>query len=88
MKHNLVFDEPTDDLYTADWAGHLKQVDVEAVSRSSQPGPVEGCGYLVPGGGTTSVPLDNPMYDWQWGYQLDYFSAGPATISVRTASER
>lgn len=87
LEHSLVFDQPADDMYTADWAGHLKQVDIEAVSRSAQPGPVEGCGYLVSSGETTRIPLDNPMYDWQWGYQLDYFSAEDAGITVRTSSE-
>jgi hypothetical protein len=83
----LRYNEPADQLLIADWAGHLKEVDIEGVSRSSSPPPVEGCGYLVEGGKTTIVPMSNRLYNWQWGYQVDYFGGQAALVTVHTDSK-
>jgi hypothetical protein len=80
----LSFNEPAPEIYVADWAGHLKEADIEPVTRSVSPGPVPGCGYLVEAGQSVTIPLQTFLYDWQWGLQVDYFTAGPAALSVET----
>ncbi len=83
----LAFNKPAPEMYVADWAGHLKEADIDPVARSVSPGPVEGCGYLVEADRSVTIPLQTPMYDWQWGLQVDFFSAGAAALTVETDSE-
>lgn len=70
----LEYNRPSAALRIVDDQGHLRPAEVEGVSRSVSPPPVEGCGYLVRPGETTYVPLSVPMYAWEWGVALDYFS--------------
>jgi hypothetical protein len=83
LRYNL----PAEHMFIADWAGHLVEVDVEAAARPVSPPPVKGCGYLVNPGRTTVIPLESGLYNWEWGYQLTYFSGEPALVSVRTATK-
>jgi hypothetical protein len=80
----LRYNQPAEQMFMADWAGHLMEVDVEATTRAVSPPPVEGCGYLVDAGRTTVIPLEPGLYNWEWGYQLSYFSGEPALVTVRT----
>ncbi len=83
----LRFNEPAEHLLIPDSAGRLVEVDVEPSSRSASPPPVEGCGYLVNPGQTTVIPLETALYNWEWGYQLSYFSGQPAMVTVATESK-
>lgn len=83
----LDYNQPSPSLLIVDDQGHLRPVEVEAVSRSASPPPVEGCGYLVRPGETTYVPLSVPMYAWEWGVQLDYFSQKGGNVVLAGATK-
>ena len=46
------------------------------------PGPVEGCGWPVPGGAPTSLPLGGTLFEYPWTAQLSYTSAAAGTLRV------
>lgn len=81
------YNAPAETMYIPDWAGHLKEVAIESAS-SSSPGPQQGCGYLIEPGRTTIIPLKTPLYAWQWGIELSYFSGGPAVVDVSTGRQK
>ena len=70
-----------------EWTGRLKEVDVKDATRSVQPGPVKDCGYVVQPGFESIIPLQVALFDWEWGFQLDYYSAEKAEMTVQTENE-
>ncbi|MCA0323179.1 MAG: glycosyltransferase family 39 protein [Actinobacteria bacterium] len=84
---SLRFNQPAHVLLVADDEGRLKEVEVSPDSRAVTPSPVPDCGYLVKPGETALIPLTNAMFEWDWGVQLDYFTAKPGTLLVRSTDQ-
>jgi len=83
----LRFNQPAEKMYMTEWTGRLKEVDVKDATRSVQPGPVKDCGYVVQPGFESIIPFQIPLFDWEWGFQLDYYSAEKAEMTVQTENE-
>ncbi len=82
----LQFNKPADVLLVADDSGRLKEVQVSPDSVAVTPAPVADCGYLVKPGETALIPLTSPMFAWDWGVQLDYFTDTKGTLLVKSAN--
>jgi hypothetical protein len=61
-EHPLMFDD----------TGHLQPAEVTR-STAAEPGPTSGCGYLVAQGPVTAR-LVQPLFAWEWGVRLGYFT--------------
>jgi hypothetical protein len=68
-------------LVVLDDEGLLRRGDVAGVT--TRPGPEAGCGWRVGAGSTRSVPLQIPVYRWQFTLALRY--AVPTGTRVRVA---
>ncbi|HEX5968591.1 MAG TPA: hypothetical protein VFY88_08950 [Intrasporangium sp.] len=82
----VAFNEPSERIYIADWGGRLMEAEVETAAGPAAEAPVPGCGYLVGPGRATRIPLDPELYNWEWGYQLSYFSGNPAIVSAKAST--
>ena len=80
----VAFNGPAERIHIADWTGRLMEAQVDAAARPAVAAPTPDCGYLVAPGRATRIPLEPHLYNWEWGYQLSYFSGKPAIISVKT----
>ncbi len=62
----------------------LGRVQVATIQGSSiQPGPQEGCGYLVANGQTVRMPLNKPLFEWHWIARIGYLSSTDGTAVLR-----
>lgn len=82
----LEFDHPGEPMLAANDQGRLVPAIIN-VQTSSQPGPIEGCGYLVNSSQWTFIPLQGPLYAWNWGFQIAYFAEVPMELEVRAPSD-
>ncbi len=57
----------------------------EVVGIRSKPGPNSGCGWAVTNG-TTSIPLDRPVFEWNWTVKVGYL-AGADTVATFTLGD-
>ena len=83
----LRYDEPANPLLMVSPEGRLREVDVEEVSHNVRPVPVPGCGYLIRAGEMTLVPVTLPLYAWQWGIQIDYFTQSGGVVHIQSETE-
>ncbi|MER5457939.1 hypothetical protein ABT008_24505 [Micromonospora sp. NPDC002389] len=67
-----------------DGLGRVKVATV--VGSTIQPGPREGCGYLVAGGETIRIPLNEPRFSWHWVVRVGYLSSADGTATLRLGS--
>ena len=77
----VAFRRPAEQVWSLDDSGRLEPARIDALT-TSQPGPVEGCGYLVPAGGEVTVPLTQALYHWDWGVEISTFSDRPADLTL------
>ena len=83
----LVYDKPTTEYLAAGTDGHLYIGEIaEPAATSPQPGPVEGCGYLVETGGTTTIPLSDELFEYGWVVDVAYFVGSEVTVDVRAGA--
>jgi hypothetical protein len=75
---------PAETIYVTDWAGHLMEGEVGRVSQNAVAAPVQGCGFAVSAGESISIPLKPELFNWEWGYQIDYFTSAAALLTVHT----
>jgi hypothetical protein len=75
------FGEATADLRMLDAGGSLVEASVDP-ARWLEPGPVDGCGFAVPGGGTTRAVLDGPLWPREWTAQLNYLASEDGVLEV------
>ncbi|WFE45958.1 hypothetical protein O7624_17200 [Verrucosispora sp. WMMD1129] len=62
----------------------LGRIQVATIVGSTiQPGPQEGCGYLVASGQTVRMPLNEPRDDWHWVARIGYLSSADGTATLR-----
>ncbi|MFD1083354.1 hypothetical protein [Micromonospora andamanensis] len=62
----------------------LGRIQVATIIGSTiQPGPQEGCGYLVASGQTVRMPLNEPRDDWHWVARIGYLSSADGTATLR-----
>ncbi|GIJ21958.1 hypothetical protein [Micromonospora lutea] len=62
----------------------LGRIQVATIIGSTiQPGPQEGCGYLVSSGQTVRMPLNEPRDDWHWVVRIGYLSSADGTATLR-----
>jgi hypothetical protein len=80
----VAFRRPAEQLWTLDDSGRLVPSRIEALT-TSRPGPVEGCGYLVPSGGEVTIPLTTALYHWGWGVEVSTFSDRPSDLTLEVA---
>jgi len=83
LKLRLTFNQPARQMLAVSDSGQLKEVDIGDVSHAVK-GPIQECGYLVKPLENTYVPITKRMFNWGWGYQLDYYSQYGGTMMVRT----
>lgn len=78
----LEFDAPGERLLAADDRGQLVPATIRYQTQAVQGGTPD-CGYLVNGEQWTFVPLEGPLYAWNWGVEFAYFAENPVTFEVR-----
>ncbi|WBB55540.1 hypothetical protein [Verrucosispora sp. WMMD573] len=62
----------------------LGRIQVATIVGSTiQPGPQEGCGYLIASGQTVRMPLNEPRDDWHWVARIGYLSSADGTATLR-----
>jgi hypothetical protein len=83
LRLSLAFNQPAPQMLAVSDSGQLKEVDIGDVSHSVK-APIQKCGYLVKPLENTYVPISKRMFNWGWGYQLDYYSQYGGTMMVRT----
>ncbi|PUA79097.1 hypothetical protein [Nocardioides currus] len=70
----------TDQLYVAEPSGHLVPAGVDPII-TSEPGPVDDCGYYLEPGDSVQVEMTGELYYWGWGLQVAGFtSTGTALV--------
>jgi hypothetical protein len=79
------FAAATDQLRMLDETGALRPAQVTA-GVALLPGPVPGCGWSVPAGGSGSVALEGALFAWVWTVQLDYVADRDGAITVSMGS--
>ena len=52
------------------------------------PGPVPGCGWPVPGGAPTALPLGGSLIEYPWTAELSYTSAAEGVLRVALRAGR
>ena len=82
----LAFDVAGEPMLAANDRGELVPAIID-VRTASAPGPAAGCGYVVDNTQWTFIPLDNPLYAWNWGFELAYFAKEPMRLEVRAPQE-
>ncbi|MEG3633356.1 hypothetical protein [Micromonospora palythoicola] len=75
------FVDEADNLSVLDSLGRIQVATV--VGSTIQPGPQEGCGYLVSGGQSVRMPLNEPRQDWHWVVRIGYLSSTTGTATLR-----
>ncbi|MEV4710351.1 hypothetical protein [Micromonospora sp. NPDC049374] len=75
------FVDEADNLSVLDSLGRIQVATV--VGSTAQPGPQEGCGYLVSGGQSVRMPLNEPRQDWHWVVRIGYLSSASGTATLR-----
>ncbi|WBB48646.1 hypothetical protein O3597_26815 [Verrucosispora sp. WMMA2044] len=75
------FVDEADNLSVLDSLGRIQVATV--VGSTIQPGPQEGCGYLVSGGQSVRMPLNEPRQDWHWVVRIGYLSSTTGTGTLR-----
>jgi hypothetical protein len=79
------FAAATDRLQMLDETGALRPARVDG-GLGVAPGPVPGCGWAVPAGGSGTVGLGGALFDWEWTVQLDYVADRDGAITVTMGS--
>ncbi|MGC5029344.1 hypothetical protein [Micromonospora sp. DT229] len=75
------FVDETDNASVLDALGRIQVATI--VGSTIQPGPQEGCGYLVSTGKTVRMPLNEPRFDWHWVVRIGYLSSADGTATLR-----
>ncbi|MCZ7417974.1 MULTISPECIES: hypothetical protein [unclassified Micromonospora] len=75
------FVDEADNLSVLDSLGRIQVATV--IGSTIQPGPQEGCGYLVSGGQSVRMPLNEPRQDWHWVVRIGYLSSTTGTATLR-----
>ncbi|MFV2103830.1 hypothetical protein [Micromonospora sp. LOL_024] len=73
--------DEADNVSVLDSLGRIQVATI--VGSTIQPGPQEGCGYLVTTGQTARMPLDEPRDDWHWVVRIGYLSSADGTATLR-----
>ncbi|MGZ4616138.1 MAG: hypothetical protein ACXV4A_11295 [Actinomycetes bacterium] len=81
------FSRVTPVLRLIDDSGHVVDARVEP-GRTIRQGPVPRCGFRVTGRDATVLPLDGPLFDWEWTVQLNYLSDRDGSLAVAIGSGR
>jgi hypothetical protein len=79
---NVHFPSSTSSLVVLDESGTPFLAEVEDTVES-RTGPVPGCGWQLPGGGTRTIPLDADVFDFGWWLQVDYLASADDVMMVR-----
>lgn len=56
--------------------------------RTARNGPDGGCGWRLSSAEPTVIPLDGPLYEWDWTLRVGYLASRPATGTVRVGFGR
>ncbi|MEV6693146.1 hypothetical protein AB0M35_16905 [Micromonospora sp. NPDC051196] len=75
------FVDETDNASILDDLGRIQVATI--VGSTIQPGPQEGCGYLVDTGKTVRMPLTEPRFEWNWVVRIGYLSSADGTATLR-----
>ncbi|WP_433530392.1 hypothetical protein ACQPYA_30225 [Micromonospora sp. CA-263727] len=75
------FVDEADNVSVLDGLGRIQVATV--VGSTIEPGPQEGCGYLVTSGQTVRMPLHEPRGDWHWVVRIAYLSSADGTATLR-----
>ncbi|MFG2064956.1 hypothetical protein ACGFIK_26485 [Micromonospora sp. NPDC048871] len=75
------FVDETDNASVLDALGRIQVATI--VGSTIQPGPQEGCGYLVSTGKTVRMPLNEPRFHWHWVVRIGYLSSADGTATLR-----
>ncbi|MDG4794481.1 procyclic acidic repetitive family protein [Micromonospora sp. WMMD1082] len=78
------FVDEADNLSVLDGLGRIQVAAV--VGSTIQPGPQDGCGYLVTSAETVRMRLDEPRSDWHWVVRVGYLSSADGTATLRFGS--
>ncbi|MGC5054901.1 hypothetical protein ACLQ2S_26035 [Micromonospora sp. DT48] len=73
--------DEADHLSVLDSLGRIQVATV--IGSTIQPGPQEGCGYLIASGQTVRMPLNEPRDDWHWVVRIGYLSSADGTATLR-----
>ncbi|MTK05314.1 hypothetical protein [Micromonospora sp. CP22] len=73
--------DEADHLSVLDSLGRIQVATV--IGSTIQPGPQEGCGYLIASGKTVRMPLNEPRDDWHWVVRIGYLSSADGTATLR-----
>ncbi|MEV2242496.1 hypothetical protein [Micromonospora sp. NPDC049891] len=73
--------DEADNVSVLDSLGRIQVATI--VGSTIQPGPQEGCGYLVGSGQTVRMPLNEPRDDWHWVARIGYLSSADGTATLR-----
>ena len=81
----VAFREPAAQIYQPDDDGMLVPVGISELS-TSEPGPDDGCGYLVEPGRSVPVPMSAALFHWGWGLEVSAYSASGGDLRVDLGS--
>ncbi|QIK76295.1 hypothetical protein [Nocardioides piscis] len=80
LSPDSVFPEASHDLAVIDDSGALTHAALE-VATSSEPGPVDGCGWRIPEGEKT-IPLVRPTVDFDWWLRISYLAPKETPVVI------
>lgn len=81
------FDKPTTRLLAVGAQGDLRVASIGDAA-VSQPGPLQGCGYVVKPGESAFVPMNRGLFAWNWGMTVRYVTVPGSTAgSLRVATD-
>lgn len=75
------FASSTSQLRRLDDSGHVVDAQLKTV-RTALRGPEGKCGYQVSDLGLTRMPLDGPLYGWDWTAHFGYLTSVPGSLEV------
>ncbi|PZG15820.1 hypothetical protein C1I95_18820 [Micromonospora craterilacus] len=78
------FVDEADHVSVLDTLGRIHVATI--IGSTIQPGPQEGCGYLVATGQTVRMPLNEPRDEWHWVVRIGYLSSADGTATLRFGS--
>ena len=76
-----------DEFYTVDPAGRLVVPGLAVARHAAAPRPDSDCAGHRVGGGSTTIPLDGPVFGWVWRLRVSYTAPVETTATI-TLGER
>jgi hypothetical protein len=81
------FNEPTEEMLIDDGSGQLRQMTLQAATRSGPP-TQPGCGFLVSPGQITDIALGTTLFPWEWAVEVRFFTGEPGVLDMEVGPEQ